>query len=135
MSKLYLLFEAFIHDKLPGVYELFEGYIALWRWPKRVSGANALAEIFCTRRKLKHRENKHIKCQASDGLSLYALLAYFVQAVLLRNPGNCAMYCNAYLAFADIVDFILGIPRGNVTADLLRNAIERFLRLFVDAWG
>ena len=132
---VYLLFEAFIRDRRPGIYELFQGYVALWRWPSGVGNAVALADIFSTRRKKGHRDNKHIRCQASDGLSLCSVLAYFVQAVLLEAPGNCRPHCEAYLAFADIVDFIVSIPRGGVTSELLLGAIERFLALFIAAWG
>ena len=132
---VYLLFESFIHQGRHGVYALFQGYVALWRWPSRITSTSyALSEIFNARRVRAHRKAKHIKCQASDAMSLVLVLAYFVQNVLLLT-GLCNAECVAYLALADMIEFIISVPKGNVTPTLIRASVHKFLSLFVDAWG
>ena len=130
---IYLLFEAFFQAGRTNIYEAFEGYLKLWRWPAKHHSAH-LPEIFCTKRAKSSREAKHIKCQASDLLAISPVLAYFVQAVLLPT-GLCTNECNAFLAINNVLEFISSVNRGKITADMIGTAVESFLELFVSVWG
>ena len=130
---VYLLFEAFIGKGLKNVYETFSDYAAKWKWPGRLHG-NHLAEIFSAARRKSHRDASHIKCQASDLLSLTPVLAHFVQTVLL--PCHvCDAECLSFLALADIVEIILSTSRNQVRPEMLLARVHRFLQNFVDAFG
>ena len=73
---LYLMLETVLQLGLTNVYSVFSNYIANWRWPHRVHSYH-LHEIFTADRRDKHRLAKHIKMQASDGLSLVSVAALF----------------------------------------------------------
>ena len=55
--------------------------------------------------------------------------------VLLNGYKICTDACNAFLALADVVDFIISAPRAHVEPSSLDNLVERFLELFVHAFG
>jgi hypothetical protein len=136
---IYLLFEVFIKNGVHNIYETFGQYLTSWTWPLRLHGSQ-LAEIFAEGRKDKHRKAKHIKCQASDILSLLSVLALFTRNVLLRTrlragAKKCEDACHAFLALAELVDLITITARVNVDPAALRNIVHKFLRLFVAAFG
>ena len=95
---VYLCFETFIKAGQVGIYESFSAYVSNWKWPRRLH-ADHLSEIFTRERRDKHRNAKHIKCQASDMLSLVGVLALYVQTVLIAlnlehascRASTCAM--------------------------------------------
>jgi hypothetical protein len=130
---IYLLFEEFIMHGTKNIYETFSEYIGNWQWPSRLHW-EGLSEIFSSSRKDKHRSARHIKCQASDLLSLVGVLALFVQKVLLKLH-KCEAACHAFLALADIVDIIMSSSRNEVSPALLLSRCYRFLDLFVKAFG
>ena len=137
---MYLLLDAFIDIGFPEVYEVFSNFIANWKWPGRLH-STFLHEIFADDRKKKHRDAKHIKCQASDGLSLIAVAAHFVVSVLLnlkklgKTTRDCDAECYAFLALCDLVDLIVAASRMRVAPDKLLTSVETFLDLFEKAWG
>ena len=55
--------------------------------------------------------------------------------VLLNGYKICTDACNAFLALADVVDFLISAPRAHVEPSSLDNLVERFLELFVHAFG
>ena len=136
---LYLLLETFIITGETGVYEVFSNYIATWRWPHRVGmhgSANHLAEIFSRDRRDKHRAAKHIKMQASDGLSLTGVSALFVVKVLMELEDKSRhKQCIAFLALVDVIDIIVVSSRVSMPPEKLLTAVEKFLHLFKEAWG
>ena len=130
---VYLLLEVFIMKGYSCAYESLSGYIKLWRWPGRIH-ANHLHELFSEGRPKKHRKAHQIKCQASDMLSLIGVIAVFALQVLLPlNLANDA--CYAFMALADIVDFIVSTSRAKVEPAALDALVEKFLDLFAGAFG
>ena len=63
------LLEEFIKAGSTNVYEICKGFIAQWRWPANIYAADR-SDIFSDTRKKSHRKAGHLKCQASDLLSL-----------------------------------------------------------------
>ena len=131
---LYLLLETCIVGGYGSVYESFSEYIANWKWPARVGYAH-LSGIFEASRKDKHRKAKHIKCQASDMMSLAPVAALFAQNVLMKLNIDCKAACDAWIALVDVVDIIAISAKVTVPPTRLLTAIEHFLQLFVAAWG
>ena len=125
---------------LTNVYNVFSEYISKWTWPGRINDSH-LHAIFTENRRDKHRKAKHIKCQASDGLSLVCVSALFVVMVLskLESMGvireGCSKECTAFLALVDVIELIVASSRVAVQPQKLLTAIERFLQYFEDAWG
>jgi hypothetical protein len=130
---VYLFFESFIQNGMTLVYETFCEYATTWKWPLKFHGDH-LAEIFDTSRRDKHRAASHIKCQASDMLSLIGVLAVFTKKVLV-NIGSCNDECAAFLAFVDVVDLITNTQRFAVSPHALRGAVHKFLSLFTRTFG
>ena len=133
---VYLLFESMRapHMYVHSPYELFQGFLVNFNWPKRISGSTNLHEIFSKARSRSHRAAKHLKAQASDCLSIYPVLALFIHTVVLPS-GQCDDACNAALALFDVMDFIKSIPRGGIEPDMISAAVHSFMELFVKAWG
>ena len=107
---VYLVLEAFIVSGMSDVYTQLSSYIGLWDWPGRIY-SNQLPDIFAESRKDKHRKAHHIKCQASDMLSLVPVLAMFVLKILLPRK-TCDAACFAFVALANVVEFIWFAARG-----------------------
>jgi hypothetical protein len=113
------------------VYQDIYNYISLWTLPAS-RNTGMLQEIFNHTRELSNTRAKKFKCQASDGLGLYPILAYFIQAVVL--PANaCVKQGLAFLAMADILDLLQAVPLQKVTPKGLRVAIHTFYESCVAA--
>jgi hypothetical protein len=127
------LFVASMRSQNVDVGKLFSSYLSEWHWPLRVN-ATSLSNIFSSTAVASMRKAQHLKCQASDSLSMYPVLAYFIMASFLPS-GRCHAECIAFLALADLIDLVYSAARGGLTPQELRKAVYRFLKLFVDAWG
>ena len=134
---LYLLFEGFITVGHSDIYVIFSNYLANWVWPGRLgTSVNSMPDIFSETRKANHRKAQHVKCQASDMLSLLPVAAVFTSQVLMKlEPRVLRSECIAFLALVDVVDLIVASSRITVPSVRLLQAVEKFLELFNDAWG
>ena len=106
---LYLLLESFIDQGHGNIYSVFSNYVANWRWPMRTGRPSNLSEIFSEQRKDNHRRASHIKCQASEMLSLLPVMTIFTMHVLMTI--GCKAQCNVWLALVDVVDLIVASSR------------------------
>ena len=134
---LYLLLEAFWSFGHKNIYQTLSEFVSKFKWPARAKGDH-LGEIFAEPRGEKHRKAQHIKCQASDMLSLIGVLASFAQTVLLvvgRCNESCMKACAAFLALVDVCELIAATHRMDVSPARLLGSIHRFLELFVASWG
>ncbi|CAK0843742.1 unnamed protein product [Prorocentrum cordatum] len=134
---VYLLLEECITNGRKDIYAMVGGCIASWYFPGRIghkSSSRHFADIFSSDKKDKHRNAAHIKCQASELLSISGVLALFVQRVLLKS-NTCNDACVAFLALSDVVDFVRSANRGTVTSDVLAGAVRTFLARFTSVWG
>lgn len=117
--------ECFLSAGMKDVWEILEGYIKLWQWPKRVHD-RALPEVFSKKHVAACRKSGQLKCSASEGLSLYPVMAMFTRSVLLPT-GACTTGCQAFLALAEVLDQLLAIPLGIVPPRELQRSIASFL--------
>jgi hypothetical protein len=133
---VYLLFEHMIQQGYLDIYEIFSNYVEKWNFPVRLKQTGAgLAKIFSKDRRDKHRSAKHIKCQASDGLSLVQVAAMFTVRVLMMLGVSCRAECLCFLALVDVIDLIFTTPHGMVSPAELLEAVELFLAMFKKLWG
>ena len=87
---VYLLLEECISAGMTNVYSRLSGYMTLFEWPGRVYW-HQLPDIFSDSRKKKHRDARHIKCQAADMLSMMPVIALYCHLELLAIcPKACS---------------------------------------------
>ena len=130
---VYLCFEEFVKVGQTGIYESFAEFIRNWKWPGRLHGDH-LSDIFTSDRRDKHRKAQHIKCQASDMLSLMGVLALFVQTVLLPQD-NAAGACHAMLSLLELAQLSMATTRIKVSPAKLLGIVHKFLEQFTTAFG
>ena len=123
-----LLLEA-VEKSRRDVYAQLLAYVSHWRWPCRLK-QRKLHELFTESRRKSNREGGQFKCQASMGLSLYGVVAAWMQKCIVMSP--CIA---AYIALADLIDCLICISRGHTSPEQLLAAVEHFLGAFVIAFG
>ena len=122
------------HSQIPGnIYVLLGGFVEMWHWPAQV-GANKLHELFTKDRQKGNVSTKHFRCSASQGLSLYSVIALFLQNTL-EKEGKCLPEIKAYVALCSVIDVMMGIARDLVDENLILEAVETFLDYFDKAFG
>ena len=78
-----------------------------WHWPKR-NACNSVLEAFCARRVAAYKRADIFKCQASDCLSLFPVLAFYFQTVTLRS-GTGTAECHASILLCDILEALAAV--------------------------
>ena len=131
---LHYTLEAIRDAKIVGnIYSLLRGYISLWVWPKRLKQTK-LHDLFTDARRSGNVDAGKFRCDASEGLSLYLVIARFLTVVVL--PMNVAVdYVMCYLLLCDVIDYMVCGARGLVDSATIQQAIESFLARFKSAVG
>ena len=93
-----------------------------------------LLELFQDKQRAKCVKAKHFKASASEGLSLYHVIAYFI-VTLVMSRGVCMAACRCYLRLVDVIDCLLAINDDSVTPQTLLTAVELFLDAFDEAFS
>lgn len=125
------LLEALVSAGQRNIWDTLYGYVSLWTWPSRLHGSS-FKNIFSPKRMASSRKAKFFKCAASEGLSIYTVLAFFVQTVIMAS-GTCVSECKAFVALADVIDILVLIPLGCVLPEQLRSVVKVFLELCLEA--
>ena len=128
----FLMLEAISSTCNRNIWETLCGYVALWTWPCRVKDSSGLKDVFSAKRAASSRKAKFFKTTASEGLSVYMVIAYFVQTVILPTRRNTAE-CKAFVALADVIDLLVMTPLGRVQPVQLQDTIRLFLNFCLDA--
>ncbi len=115
-----------------GVYESFSAYLSNWRFPGRLH-ATHLGDIFIAERRESHRKPHHIKCQASDLLTIMGPLAQFATHAL-QAAGVANLACLTLLCLVDLTDLIVATARIEVTPTMLQAEVQRFLAAYTAAF-
>lgn len=126
---LHMLVEAFFqHNRF--IYDTLVEYLKQWRWPHRLGSTYKIHEVFDKKRRKGNVEAGYTRCQASEALSIYPVVACFVRCVA-RPAGTCTDQCEAFLALTDVIAMLQSLPHGCTSAAMVRNAVHRFLALLV----
>ena len=135
---VYLVLEWIYHDasKSPNtqfreIYDVTHAFTSSWRWPGAVS--SRAPDMFNPTRVASWRTARHVKASASDVLSIYPVLAYFLHTCTALNDGRCALQISAFLLMDDMVDEILMVPFGAIAHEALHRKVRSFLRVCVAA--
>ena len=108
-------------------YQNFHAYLQLWTWPVRLSSRAATGKDCCSNKgsasSLRAGVFKHT---ASEGLSVYAILADFVEKAVLPT-GVEIPSCTSFLQLCLVLDLLVMVARGVVPPAILQLAIEKTL--------
>jgi len=125
-----------VAHKLGVSYKNMASFVATWSWPRRLTQKGAIGkDLFKPSRIATWRKEQKFKCSASEALSLYPVMAAFLQMEstrlgLAENPAFAVLYL-----CCDVLDHLLCIPRGTCTPEGLAEAIVSFLRLYKLVFG
>lgn len=100
-----------------------------WRWPKFVQSKPA--DVFNSKREASSKET--FKAGASELLSVYSVVRHFIESIL-EPSGFLAAQIASALALFNVLDALVCMKRGLVTADRLEAAIVRHLQLYQAAY-
>ena len=114
------------------IWSILCSYVTHWNFPKHVK-MDHLSDIFSEPRARSCLKAKKFKAMASELLSVYVILAFFFQSLLLQGSVQCEAEITAFLAFCDVMDMFQIIPLGLISPDMLKAAIETFLQACVQA--
>ena len=112
-------------------------YIDAWQLPKRLgSKAGKLADNFTKDRWAGSNEAKHLKCSASQGLTIMSILACFIVAILEGARGAAEKaHARVYLLCVHMVELLKRSAREIVSADEYNAVASSFLKAFADLYG
>ena len=110
----------------------FVAFMSKAVFPKQLGNA---AAFHCTAEEIQKMFNTgdHFKCSASEGLSLYPLVAIFLQVFVVPR-GVCQAQIASYMAMARVLDLLSLSRFGLVTPEQLAIAIRQHMTLFVAAY-
>ena len=127
----YLLLAALMAVVPGGIRQVlddFQQFVSLWTLPNRLGCSIAqLVDVFSRTRWSSSSKAKYLKLTASEALSLYGIMACYVQNVYLR-AGVCEDQCMAFLACCDVIDNLMCLPHGSIGWAALQRIIETFLQ-------
>ena len=103
-------------------------FVNRWVWPKHTGEPR---DMFST--KNVNMESDKFKCDAHEALSVYAIVAVFLQIVV--PPGTCDAQVMCFLLLADVLDLLSCVKSDTVDSEQLRTAIEKHLVQFLVAYG
>ena len=111
------------------IWSALRDYILTWTWPESANFKNARKDIFDEDHVKSYKKAKHIKCSASEALSLLPVLSFYVCNVLRRIPGICVEACDALGSLADLVDALLVIRHspGLIAPEYVRSCVRNML--------
>ena len=69
------------HPPTRDIYSRLQTYVGMWTLPKRIGSAKRLSNQFSPKRERANEAASVFKCQASDGLTLTPIIAFFLQKV------------------------------------------------------
>ena len=108
-----------------------EAFVEGFQWPARLRGA-------APKGLLKKRGSLHepLKGSASENLNFIILLRVFLTSFVMPEcPGSLRQSCTAWLQLAVVLDLLLRVNDGTVTARTLQDNIKRHLDLMLRLYG
>ena len=97
-----------IHAEGIKVWEQILQWMQLWVLPKGNQTCK-LGKLFEHKEVLAYKKSKALKCTASEMLSLYKPLSFFLQTMFVANNVK-AEQCVCFLKWANVLDYLVSIP-------------------------
>ena len=128
-----------VMEKLRGIirYASVDEYLRVWHWPRQFGGAsNCAKKAFDQKHETASRKAKTFKCSASEGLSVFPVVAHYFRKALLPHASAAeGDAIRVFLALVVVIELLQNVARGSVTPAALRNAIFSFMGLYVALFG
>ena len=126
--------EALANSGMPKVWETMCQYLQLWVWPGHLPASKSLQKLFNTKKVEAHRKAEKMVMSASEILSTYSILCYFLETCCVL-PENQAKK-HVYLAWCHVVDILVASLHFLPQPGQLLQAVERAMSLTVKiGWG
>ena len=90
------------------VWEQLHSWMQLWILPKAYSTCS-LDQLFQQKNIVSYKKAKTLKISASEVLSLYKPMKYYLQVMILAN-NVMVDQCVCFVCWADVLDFLVSIP-------------------------
>ena len=113
-------------------WERLDGYVKLWHWPGSTKFDATTADLFNDKRVKNYRKAGHIKCSASQGLSVLPVAAMWAELVV-KPSGVCPHAVRAVLSLCDLVEALQASLLGITTPAYLRTCVRTCLQACLDA--
>ena len=123
-----------VKEKATNVWDIAQAFVQNWQWPKSVKFNPCNADYFSKSRVKSNEKALQFKCTASHGLSLLPVLCLFIRGLRTRVATLNTIVCDAVDALHDLVEALVAVPLGLITADDLRSRVAHFLQV-VEAAG
>ena len=131
---LQLTLNALEDGGLNDLYPFLAGFVQQWQLPKRFGRFQDLTQVFDVSRRRGNRHGGSFRAQVSEGLSLYPLLTFWVESMLIPR-GVAVPACRALASFANVADCCQVAMRGECDHDRMRSSVHAFLAAFQAAFG
>lgn len=127
---LTLLLNDIENTKLVDAYGTLGQYVEFWHLPK--AKAASLAVLFSAKKKKANKDANTFKATASEFLSLYPIIAYFMQKAWMPG-GLCVAQCQVFVELGNLLDMLQAIPVCNITPQHLQCAVKDLFSSLVHA--
>ena len=113
----------------PTIWSALRDYLLTWTWPESANFKNARRDLFSDAQVKSYKSAKHIKCSASEMLSILPVLSFYVCTVLRKIPGICTAACDALDRLADLVDALLAVRHSpdRISPEYVRSCVRTML--------
>ena len=123
--------EAIAASCMPNIWCNLCQYLQLWAWPGNLPGSGALHKLFTSKKVEAHRKGEKIVASASEMLSIYPVVAYFLQSCCVFPEGQT--HKDVYIAWCKVLDILVSSINFLPPAGYLLQAVEQALSLTVSA--
>ena len=121
-------FLACLSEKVPDTHRVLCDYVQTWSLPSSCSVR--LKDLFQKKRMEANRKAQSFRCTASEGLTVYPLIAVLIQSVL-QPAAHSPEACEAYLALCDVLDMLQATHAEVVLPPDLKRVCVHFLQSVV----
>ena len=123
--------EALATSGMPNIWHTLQDYIQLWTWPGNLPGTSALHKLFSSKKVETHRKHQKMVVSASELLSLYPIVEYYLQTCCLLP--DCQEQKHVYLAWCRVMDILVASSNVLPLPGHLLQTVETALALTVSA--
>jgi hypothetical protein len=119
--------EAIATTDMPNIWSTFCQYLQLWVWPGNLPGSAAFHKLFEAKKVETHKKNEKLVMSASEMLSIYPVLAYFMETCCVLPA--CDVPKQVYLAWCHVLDLLVASTQHLPKPGQLLQAVQKALAL------
>ena len=116
---------------MPKLWENVGQYLQLWTWPGHLAGSKGFHKLFSNKKVESHRKGEKMVMSASEILSIYPVLAYFLETCCQLPEHQIKK--QTYLAWCNVLDILMASINFLPHAGYLLQMVEAALALTVKA--